>query len=104
MIVRSLALGKLDTKKLLRIMAKQMLVGLMQGLSVGIVVGISVSIWRGNVYLGFVIALAMVANMILAGLISTVVPVGLTAIGKDPALASSVLVTAATDSFGFFVF
>ena len=104
MIVRSLALGKLDTKKLLRIMAKQMLVGLMQGLSVGIVVGISVSIWRGNVYLGFVIALAMIANMILAGLISTVVPVGLTAIGKDPALASSVLVTAATDSFGFFVF
>lgn len=104
MIVRSLALGKLDTKKLVRIMGKQMLVGLMQGLSVGIVVGIGVSIWRGNLYLGFVITLAMIANMIVAGLISTIVPVGLTAIGKDPALASSVLVTAATDSFGFFVF
>jgi magnesium transporter len=104
MIVRSLALGKLDTKRLLRVMGKQMLVGLMQGLSVGVVVGLGVSIWQGNPYLGFVITLAMIANMIVAGLISTIVPVALTAIGKDPALASSVLVTAGTDSFGFFVF
>ncbi len=104
MIVRSLALGKLETRKLLRVMGKQMLVGLMQGISVGTVVGIGVAVWQGNPYLGFVIALAMVANMVVAGLISTIVPVGLTAIGKDPALASSVLVTAGTDSFGFFVF
>jgi magnesium transporter len=104
MIVRSLALGKLDTKKLLRVMVRQMLVGFMQGLSVGLVVGVGVSIWQGNPYLGIVIALAMIANMVVAGMVSTLVPVGLTAIGKDPALASSVLVTAGTDSFGFFVF
>jgi magnesium transporter len=104
MIVRSLALGKLDTKRMLHIMGKQMLVGLAQGLSVGLVVGIGVSLWRGNIYLGVVITLAMVANMVIAGLISTIVPVALTSVGKDPALASSVLVTAATDSFGFFVF
>jgi len=104
MIVRSLALGKLDTKRLLQVMGKQMLVGLMQGLSVGIIVGVGVSIWQGNPYLGLVITLAMIANMVVAGLISTIVPVALTAIGKDPALASSVFVTACTDSFGFFVF
>ena len=104
MIVRALALDKLDSKRLLQVMGKQVLVGLMQGLSVGIVVGVSVALWRGNFYLGVVITLAMIANMMIAGLISTLVPVGLTAIGKDPALASSVLVTAATDSFGFFIF
>jgi magnesium transporter len=104
MIVRALALDKMEPKRLLHVIGKQMLVGLMQGLSVGLVVGTSVALWRGNFYLGVVITLAMVANMVIAGLISTIVPVGLTAIGKDPALASSVLVTAATDSFGFFVF
>jgi magnesium transporter len=63
-----------------------------------------VAIWRGSPVLGLVLVLAMVGNMLVAGIIGTLVPLVLTALGKDPALASSVLVTAATDSFGFFIF
>jgi magnesium transporter len=68
------------------------------------VIGLGVGLWQQNHYLGLVLALAMVGNMIVAGIIGTLVPFGLKAIGKDPALASSVLVTAATDSIGFFIF
>jgi magnesium transporter len=46
----------------------------------------------------------MLGNMIVAAIIGTLVPFAITYIGKDPALASSVLVTAATDSGGFFIF
>lgn len=104
MIVRSMALGKLSTKQLWPILGRQVFVGFIQGLAVGTVVGIGVSIWRGNPFLGLVLGLAMIGNMVVAGIIGTLVPFGLTASGRDPALASSVLVTAATDSAGFFIF
>jgi len=104
MIVRSIALGKMDTKRFWRILSKQIWVGLLQGLAIGLVVGIGVTIWRGNLYLGLVIMMAMVANMVIAGVFGTMVPILITAVGQDPALASSVLVTAATDVFGFFIF
>jgi magnesium transporter len=48
--------------------------------------------------------LALIGNLILAGIVGTLAPLGLKAIGQDPAMASSVLVTAATDSLGFFIF
>lgn len=104
MIVRSLALGKIEPSRIWRVLARQVYVGLLQGIAVGIVIGVGVSLWRGNPYLGLIIGLAMVGNMIVAGIMGTIVPLGLRAIGQDPALASSVLVTAATDSCGFLIF
>jgi len=79
-------------------------VGLFPGLAVGLVVGLGVTIWKGNPYLGLILSLALVGNLVLAGIVGTLTPLGLKAIGKDPALASSVLVTAVTDSLGFFIF
>lgn len=104
MIVRSLALGKITSKLIWRIMARQIIVGILQGIAVGLVIGVAVTIWRGDPYLGTILGLAMVGNMIVAGIIGTAVPLGLNALGQDPALASSVFVTAATDSCGFFIF
>lgn len=104
MIVRSLALGMIDPSKIWRVLGRQVFVGLLQGITVGIVIGIGVALWRGNPYLGLIIGLAMVGNMIIAGIMGTLVPLGLRALGQDPALASSVLVTSATDSFGFLIF
>jgi magnesium transporter len=51
-----------------------------------------------------VLGLALVGNLILAGIVGTLTPLGLKAIGQDPAMASTVLVTAVTDSLGFFIF
>lgn len=104
MIVRSLALGKITSKLFWRIMARQIAVGILQGIAVGLVLGIAVTLWRGDPYLGLILGLAMIGNMIVAGVIGTAVPLGLNALGQDPALASSVFVTAATDSCGFFIF
>lgn len=104
MIIRSLALGKLDNRALWKILARQTLVGLMQGAIVGLVIGAGAYVWKGNAYLGLVVGLSLLCNMILAGFIGTLTPVVLNAIGQDPALASSVLVTAVTDSGGFFIF
>src|SRR3990172_269444 len=104
MIVRALALGKIDPKKIWKVTMRQVLVGMLQGIAVGIVIGFGVALWQNNLYLGVILALAMVGNMIVAGIIGTLVPLGLRAIGLDPALASSVLVTAVTDSAGFFIF
>lgn len=104
MIVRSLALGKVSPRNVLRILGRQILVGFLQGIAIGSVVGFGVYLWRGNPFLGLVLGLAMLGNMIVAGIAGTLVPLFLKAIGQDPALASSVLVTAATDSLGFFIF
>jgi magnesium transporter len=104
MFVRSIALGKVPTGKTASLLLRQMLVGLMQGMTIGIVVGIGVTIWKGNPYLGLVLGLALVGNLILAGIVGTLAPLGLKAIGQDPAMASTVLVTAVTDSLGFFIF
>lgn len=104
MFVRAIALGKIQSGKMFTLLVKQVAVGLLQGLMIGTLVGAGVTIWKGNIYLGLVLGLALVGNMILAGIVGTLAPLGLKAIGQDPAMASSVLVTAVTDSLGFFIF
>jgi magnesium transporter len=104
MFVRAIALGNVSRGQTLSLLFRQMVVGLFQGILVGLVVGVGVTIWKGNPYLGLVLGLALIGNMILAGIVGTLTPLGLKAIGQDPAMASSVLVTAATDSLGFFIF
>lgn len=104
MFVRAIALGKIPSGKMLTLLLRQMAVGLLQGIAIGSIVGIGVTIWKGNPYLGLVLGLALVGNLILAGIVGTLAPLGLKAIGQDPAMASSVVVTAVTDSLGFFLF
>ncbi len=104
MLVRALALGKVETSDLLRIGARQIWVGLLQGLGVGIIIGIGVALWQDDPYIGLIILLAVVGNMIVAGFIGTLIPLTLNAFGLDPAIASTVVVTAITDVFGFLIF
>jgi magnesium transporter len=104
MIVRSLALGKTTTDKIKGVLAREMLIGMLQGVAVGAVVAVGVYLWRGNPYLGLVVGLALWANLIVAGFAGALIPLGLGRLGMDPALASSVFVTAITDSIGFLIF
>ena len=104
MMVRSMALGKVVPKRTRQIIMREMLVSLIQGLAIGIVLGTGVALWRGNIYLGMVLALALLGNMLVAGLVGSATPMILKGLGLDPALASSIFVTAATDSMGFFIF
>ncbi len=101
MVVRGLALGKIPANRAWPIIFRQAVIGLLLGIAVGGVVGLGAYFWRGNAALGLVLGLALVGNMVVAGLAGTLIPLGLRALGQDPALASAVLVTTATDSMGF---
>ena len=104
MAVRTLALERISSRSQRRIIIRQLYMGFLLGLAVGSVVAVGVYLWRGNFYLSLVLGLALVANLSLGSLVGVLVPLGLERIGIDPALASSVLVTAVTDSMGFFIF
>ncbi|MCP4140427.1 MAG: magnesium transporter [Chloroflexi bacterium] len=104
MAVRALATERVGARTQRRIIIRQFFMGLLLGVAVGTVVALGVYLWRGNIYLSLVLGLALVANLSLGSMIGVLIPLGLEKIGVDPALASSVLVTAATDSMGFFIF
>lgn len=104
MAVRTLALERVTSRSQRRIILRQLLMGFLLGIAVGSVVSLGVYLWRGNAYLSLVLGLALLANLTFGSLVGVLVPLGLERIGVDPALASSVLVTAATDSMGFFIF
>jgi magnesium transporter len=104
MIVRALALDKISSGQAMPILFRQLLVGFIQGTILGLIVGIGVGLWQGNPFLGLVLGLALVGNMVIAAGVGTLIPLLLKTLNQDPALASSVLVTAATDSMGFLIY
>jgi magnesium transporter len=57
-----------------------------------------------NIYLGYVMTGAMILNLLLSAVMGVMIPLLLTKLGRDPAVGSSVLITAMTDSGGFFIF
>jgi magnesium transporter len=79
-------------------------VGIGNGVINGLVCAAVVAAFYGSVWLGVIIALAMVINMMVAGIAGTLIPVALKRLNIDPAVASSVFVTTCTDVAGFFSF
>jgi len=104
MFVRAIALGEVSTQLAWRSLLRQVASGIIQGIAVGAVVGLGVYAWKGNAFLGLIMALALLGNIVVAAIVGTLIPLGLNALKLDPALASSVLVTAVTDSIGFALF
>lgn len=102
--VRALATNQLTQSNTWRTIRREIRVALLNGLTVAAVIGVGVWIVFGNPGLGAVIAVAMLANIVIAGLAGVLVPLTLERYGADPAVASSVFVTMTTDSMGFLVF
>jgi magnesium transporter len=103
-MVRAIALGEIQLRDSWRMILKEAFTGLLQGTAVGLVAGLGVYLWKGNPTLGFVLGLALLGNIFIAGIVGTTIPLVLKALNMDPALASSVLVTTVTDSAGFALF
>jgi magnesium transporter len=99
--VRRLALGLIPPGQGPRVVMKEVLVGAANGLAVGLLVGIVAALVRGTPMLGVVVALAMWGNLMIAGLVGSIVPLVLHRLGADPAVSSSVFVTPVTDACGF---
>ncbi len=102
--VRSIATKDLTGANVWRVIRREILVGLVNGAIFAVVMGIVGYVWFGEPMLGVVIAIAMVINMVVAGLAGTAIPVVLERWGIDPALASGAFVTTVTDVVGFFAF
>ncbi|MEB8385875.1 magnesium transporter [Rhodobacteraceae bacterium KMM 6894] len=102
--VRAIATKDLTGSNVWRVIRREALVGLINGLIFAAVMGVVGVLWFGGAMLGVVIGVAMVINLVVAGLAGTVIPVVLERIGVDPALASGAFVTTVTDVVGFFAF
>lgn len=104
MIVRALALGQLDGALWMQLVAKEVGVALLNGVVWGTLLGAIAYALYGSIALGGVMALAMILNLVLAALMGVAIPWVRARFAKDPAVGSSVLITACTDSGGFFIF
>jgi magnesium transporter len=113
--VRALATNQLTSTNTWRAVRREVSIALLNGASVAVVIGIAVSLifgeWRApfvlvslDWHLGLVIGLAMLANILIAGIAGVLVPLTIERFRADPAIASSIFVTMTTDSMGFLVF
>ena len=103
-MIRSIALGKVNFKDGIKRVWREMFVGIVNGLFIGLVAGVTVSLIYGNWFLCLIVLLAMMCNLAISGLFGILVPLILEKLHADPALSSSIFVTTATDTLGFFVF
>ena len=78
--------------------------GALNGFGFAIILGVAGGWWAGSALIGMVLAVAMVVNMLSAGLAGILIPLALEKAGADPAVSSSVFVTTVTDVIGFFAF
>ncbi|ETX29225.1 magnesium transporter [Roseivivax isoporae] len=102
--VRALATRDLTGSNALRVIRREIAVGLVNGAAFAVIMGIVGLVWFGSLDLGLVIAAAMVINLVVAGLAGIGIPIVLEKAGVDPALASGAFVTTVTDVVGFFAF
>ncbi|HEV8500933.1 MAG TPA: magnesium transporter [Casimicrobiaceae bacterium] len=104
MIVRAAALGQVSRGESRALIRKEMLVSLLNGLVWGGVMGVVATMLYRDFTLGLVMVLAMTLNLMLAALMGVLIPMTMMRMGRDPAVGSSVMITAVTDSGGFFIF
>lgn len=103
-VMRGLVMREISMRDFPKLLWKEMLLGLINGVAIGIVTAVIAYIWKGDPTLGLVVCLAMIINLIIAGLSGAVIPIGLKSFGLDPAQSSMIILTTVTDVFGFFVF
>jgi magnesium transporter len=99
--VRRLALGLIPVNVFTQVVGKEILVGVINGFVIGLIVGMVATVMGEGAMLGIVVFLAMIGNLVVAGFAGAFIPILLERLGADPAVASSVFVTAFTDVCGF---
>ena len=104
MIVRGLALGQITSANARKLLSKEFHVAVLNGLVWGAVVGLFAFLIYHKWELGVVMMGAMLLNLVLAAIMGFAIPMTMHKLGKDPAVGSSVMITAITDSGGFFIF
>ena len=102
--IRALATKELSAGNFSKIVTKEFIIGILNGIIFAVIAATIVQLWLDQINLSILIAVAMILNMIVAGLFGILVPVALKRMKIDPAVASSVFVTTITDVVGFLSF
>ncbi|HLF05067.1 MAG TPA: magnesium transporter [Dehalococcoidia bacterium] len=101
LVIRSMALGEVPRSVGLRLLRREVALGLINGAVLGLAAGLLAAAWKGIPMLGVVLGLAMLGNMMVAGLAGAGMPLLLRRLRLDPAVSSAVFVTTCTDVAGF---
>ncbi|WP_429143112.1 magnesium transporter [Aeromonas hydrophila] len=104
MIVRALALQHIQTGNVSFLLWRELGVALINGLVWGGTMGVATYILYQDAALGAVMTLAMMLNLLVAALMGVIIPMTMSRLGRDPAVGASVMITAITDTGGFFIF
>ena len=104
LVVRGLALWEVPHQSGIRLLGRELLLGLFHGLALAWAAGLLGWVWKGSIGLGLAIVIAMVGNLLVSALAGAGVPLLLRRFGIDPAVSSAVFVTTFTDILGFLVF
>lgn len=102
--VRALATKSLTRANTMRVVRREMAVGVLNGVLFGMAMALVTYIWFRDPRLSLVIGMAMIVNLFVAAVGGILIPLGLEKAGADPALASGTFVTTVTDVVGFFTF
>ena len=103
-IVRSMALGERSLSNVWRLLLFELVLSLVQSVAVGGILGVIVHLWKDDWALTILVTLSLVMNLILAALAGVLVPMFMRLIRIDPAMASAVIVTTATDICGIVMY
>lgn len=104
LVIRGLTLSQLNLGNMLFLLRKELAIGGLNGALWGVVMAAATYLLYGSLELAGVMAAAMVLNMLLASAVGVLCPMILDRLGRDPVMGSSILLTAITDSMGFFIF
>jgi magnesium transporter len=102
LVIRGLSTGTLNTSNIFVLLKKELLVGGFNGLVWALAIAIIATFWYNDPRLGLIVAMATVANLVIAAFAGVVIPVTLEKLGIDPALAGGVALTTVTDVVGYF--
>ncbi|WP_041527188.1 magnesium transporter [Paracoccus aminophilus] len=102
--VRALATRELTSANARRVVFRELGAGLLNGIGLATILCLAGTFLLGSFQIGLVLGMAMIANQIVAAMGGVLVPLSLSRLGLDPALASGTFVTTMTDDMGFFAF
>lgn len=103
-VMRGLVMREIPRGRFKSLLIKEAGLGALNGIIIGLVTALIAWLWKANPFLGIVVGLGMIVNMIAAGLAGAAIPIVMKKLGADPAQSSSIILTTITDVVGFFAF
>jgi magnesium transporter len=103
-IVRGISMGEVSLGNVKKAIWKEVKAGFLNGFITGVIVAFVASYFNHSPLLGLIVGIALLLNLVVAGLFGALVPVIMKSFGKDPATSAIIFITTATDVLGFLVF